>query len=153
VTVFVAIYHPLIPSTTATPKRVSVQAVDDYLARGWLQVDPANPPVDITPYLTQAAGDSRYVRDTELDAQAAALVPGSSSSALSAALGAALGSADPVLSNFTYDPATGNLLSYQEDGITITLTYNADSTVATSKRGSGPTRTFTYSGGNLAGVA
>jgi len=62
-------------------------------------------------------------------------------------------SPDPVLSNFTYDAATGNLLSYQEDGITITLTYNADGTVATSKRGSGPTRTYSYSGGNLAGVA
>jgi hypothetical protein len=58
-----------------------------------------------------------------------------------------------VLSNFSYDSATGNLLSYQEDGITITLTYNADGTVATSKRGTDPTQTFTYTGGNLVGVA
>jgi YD repeat-containing protein len=60
--------------------------------------------------------------------------------------------ADPVLSDFVYD-GSGNLTSYKEDGVTITLTYNGDGTVATQKRGSGPTRTFAYSGGNLAGVA
>jgi hypothetical protein len=72
---------------------------------------------------------------------------------VSVALRATLGSADPVLSNFTYDPATGNLLSYQEDGITITLTYNADGTVATSKRGTAAAKTYSYSGGNLVGIA
>jgi uncharacterized lipoprotein NlpE involved in copper resistance len=71
----------------------------------------------------------------------------------STALRAAFGRAAPVLSNFTYDAATGNLLSYQEDGITITLTYNADGTVATSKRGTEATQTYSYSGGNLVGVA
>jgi len=70
----------------------------------------------------------------------------------SAALKAALGSADPVLSAFVYD-GLGNLTSYKEDGVTITLTYNADGTVATSQRGTGPVRAFSYSGGNLAGVA
>lgn len=69
------------------------------------------------------------------------------------ALMAAFGRAAPVLSNFSYDSATGNLLSYQEDGITTTLTYNADGTVATSKRGAEPTQTYTYTGGNLTGVA
>lgn len=69
-----------------------------------------------------------------------------------ASLRATFGPADPVLSNFSYDP-TGNLLSYQEDAITITLTYNADGTVATMKRGSAPAKTFSYSGGNLVGVA
>jgi hypothetical protein len=72
---------------------------------------------------------------------------------VSTALRATFGRAAPVLSAFSYDAATGNLLSYQEDGITITLTYNADGTVATSKRGSEPTQTFSYSGGNLVGVA
>jgi hypothetical protein len=66
---------------------------------------------------------------------------------------AAKAPADPVLSNFSYDAATGNLLSYQEDGITITLTYNADGTVATSQRGSNAAKVYTYSGGNLVGVA
>jgi len=65
----------------------------------------------------------------------------------------AFGRAAPVLASFSYDAATGNLLSYTEDGITIILTYNADGTVATSQRGTDPAQTFTYSGGNLVGVA
>jgi hypothetical protein len=71
----------------------------------------------------------------------------------SAALRAAFGRAAPVLASFVYDAATGNLLSYTEDGIAIVLTYNADGTVATSKRGTEPTQTFSYTGGNLSGVA
>jgi hypothetical protein len=71
----------------------------------------------------------------------------------SAALRAAFGRAAPVLSDFVYESGTGNLLSYVEDGITITLTYNADGTVATSKRGTDATQTYSYSGGNLVGVA
>ena len=66
---------------------------------------------------------------------------------------AAYEAVDPVLSNFSYDPATGNLLSYQENGTTITLTYNSDGTVATSQRGSNPAKTYSYSGGTLVGVA
>lgn len=69
-----------------------------------------------------------------------------------ATLRAALGSADPVLGSFVYD-GSGNLTSYTEDGIAIVLTYNADGTVATSKRGTAATKTYSYSGGNLAGVA
>lgn len=77
-----------------------------------------------------------------------------STSATAARLRAALGSADPVLSDLVYaTDGTGNLLSYKEDGIAIVLTYNADGTVATSKRGTAPTKTFTYSSGNLVGVA
>lgn len=71
----------------------------------------------------------------------------------SPALRAALGSPDPVLSDFVYESGTGNLLSYKEDGVPIVLTYNADGTVATSKRGTAPAKAFSYSGGNLAGVA
>jgi hypothetical protein len=74
-------------------------------------------------------------------------------SATDVAMRAVYGRAAPVLSNFNYDAATGNLLSYQEDGILIVLTYNADGTVATSQRGSDPVQTYTYSGGNLVGVA
>lgn len=66
----------------------------------------------------------------------------------------AAGSVDPVLAGFTYDPATGDLLSYTENGVTITLTYNADGTVATSRRGAGPIRTYSYDANlNLIGVA
>jgi hypothetical protein len=68
------------------------------------------------------------------------------------ALRAALGSADPVLSAFVYD-GSGNLTSYAEDGITITLTYNSDGTVATSQRGTATVKGYSYSGGNLVGVA
>jgi hypothetical protein len=64
---------------------------------------------------------------------------------------AALGSADPVLSDFVYDG--GNLTSYKEDGVPIVLTYNADGTVATSKRGTAAAKTYSYTGGNLGGVA
>lgn len=69
-----------------------------------------------------------------------------------ASLDAVYGHSDPVLASFVYD-GTGNLTSYTEDGIAIVLTYNVDGTVATSKRGTNATRTFSYSGGNLTGVA
>jgi hypothetical protein len=60
---------------------------------------------------------------------------------------------DPVLNNFVYDSTTGSLLSYQENGITIAFTYNSDGTVATSKHGTNPTKTYTYTNGNLSGVS
>lgn len=54
-TVFVEMYHPLIPSTSAEPRQVPVQAVDDYEARGWLLVDPeAVVPDSDLPYATVA---------------------------------------------------------------------------------------------------
>lgn len=81
-----------------------------------------------------------------------ATVTGIAEQALATGLGSRA-AADPVLSNFVYDPATGNLLSYKEDGVAITLTYNADGTVATSKRGTAPAKTYSYTGGNLTGVA
>jgi hypothetical protein len=84
-TAFVEMYHPLLDNLIVD---VPVQAADDYAARGWLLVDPDAIPVVVHPYLTQAAGDSRYVRDLELDAQAAALVA-DTASALSAAQRAA----------------------------------------------------------------
>lgn len=93
--------------------------------------------------------DAAYATDTALTTGLAGKVD---TSTYTAGL-ASKAPADPVLSAFSYDAATGNLLSYQEDGITITLTYNADGTVATSKRGTNATRTFSYSGGNLTGVA
>jgi hypothetical protein len=69
------------------------------------------------------------------------------------ALRASFGRAAPTLSDFVYDPATGNLLSYKDDGVSVVLTYNADGTVATSKRGDQPTQTYSYTNGNLVGVA
>lgn len=60
---------------------------------------------------------------------------------------------DPALSNFTYDATTGNLLSYTENGVLITLTYNSDGTVATSQRGVSPVRSYSYTNGNLEGVS
>lgn len=86
------------------------------------------------------------------DDEVAALVP-DPATATGAALRAAFGRAAPVLSDFVYDATTGDLLSYAEDGIPIVLTYNPDGTVATSKRGTEPAQTFSYSGGNLVGVA
>jgi hypothetical protein len=122
-TVFVEMYHPLFADTVTNPKRVAERAVDDYAALGWLRADAGALPTPSTPYYTTAAADSRFAK------------------------------ADPVLSNFSYDPTTGNLMSYQEDGVTITLTYNPDGTVATSRRGAAPVVTYSYAGGNLVGVA
>lgn len=100
---------------------------------------------------TYTAGLATKQDAATLDAATAALVDGLGSTAT--ALRAAFGRAAPVLSDFVYDAPTGNLLSYKEDGISIVLTYNSDGTVATSKRGTEPTQTFSYTGGNLVGVA
>lgn len=99
---------------------------------------------------TRTAFDSIYTDVVDADISPIVANP---ASATSVALRAAFGRAAPVLSDFVYDPPTGNLLSYKEDGIPIVLTYNSDGTVATSKRGTEPTQTFSYSGGNLTGVA
>ena len=71
-TTFYEMYHPALDNRIVD---VPEQAVDEYEARGWLLVDPeVSPPEPVTPYYTKAAADSRYVRDSELDSQAAALV-------------------------------------------------------------------------------
>jgi hypothetical protein len=81
-----------------------------------------------------------------------ALTAASLVSALESPLRAVYGRAAPVLAAFVYD-GSGNLTSYTEDGISIVLTYNADGTVATSKRGTEATQTYSYTSGNLVGVA
>jgi hypothetical protein len=185
-TTFVRMYAPALGNVQVD---APLQAVATYQSHGWLLLDPqATPPPVASPFLTQPAADSRYLRDwvgaEVLTAGAVRLAPdghvivrtadgttrstydsteqaawtaigGQTAAQLAAdpALRAAYVHADPVLSNFSYDPGTGNLLSYQEDGITITLTYNSDGTVATSTRGSNAAKAYSYSGGNLVGVA
>lgn len=137
-TMFRKMYHPQLGNRQVD---VAEQAIDDQAARGWLLVDGSTPTPSV-PYLTPTLADSRYLRTDDVDD------PGTPSGV---ALRAAFVPADPVLSDFVY--TDGNLTSYKEDGVTITLTYNADGTVATSKRGTAATKTYSYSGGNLAGVA
>lgn len=48
-------------------------------------------------------------------------------------------------SSIVYDPATGNVTSATEGGITTTFTYNADGTVNTETR-QGKVRTWVYDG-------
>lgn len=46
----------------------------------------------------------------------------------------------------------GRMTSYVEDGVTWTLTYNADGDLATAS-GGGVTKTFSYADGALTGVS
>lgn len=52
---FVRIYHPLIPDTATSPVWVSLSALDDHEAKGWVLVDPDQVPEPApSPYLTQS---------------------------------------------------------------------------------------------------
>lgn len=114
---------------------VEVGIVDSATAYPSLPAVPAAPAPDPYP---------QYVTDADLSNPV---------SGPSVALRAAFGRAAPVFANPVYETGTGNLLSYDEDGIHIVLTYNSDGTLATSKRGTEPTQTYSYSGGNLVGIA
>jgi hypothetical protein len=103
------------------------------------------------PSIPTTAADVGAVPTIGLDDATSTLIANGSSTT-TGSLRAAYGRADPVLANFVYD-GSGNLTSYTEDGLAIVLTYNTDGTVATSKRGTNAVQTYTYSGGNLVGVA
>lgn len=58
--------------------------------------------------------------------------------------------ADPT-QGITYN-VDDTVATVTENGVVTTFTYNADKTIATSQRGSGPVRNYTYSAGKLTGV-
>jgi YD repeat-containing protein len=101
-----------------------------------------------------AAGDTSLAGAVEAvqEALAGKATPAQIDAAI-AALSGTYVPGDPVLALGPYD-ADGNPLEVVENGITTVFTYNPDGSVATSQRGTGPVRTYTYDASqNLTAVA